>query len=158
MPFLKKDLSELLHEINLQVITVRQNIDDVVKELPAIRDTDRRITTIFDELPTIATEVSNIRGELPSISGKITAIHDDMPAMSDKVTLIYDELPAIRGALERLAVHLPCVSLDFHLLILFWKSYNNKLMSPYQLLNPLNQDSFGYPLKEMKTLLAAKTS
>src|SRR5271156_6976928 len=97
-----KETRDLLLEVNMQVVTARQNIDDVVKELPAIRDTARQITTIFDELPTTATKVSNLHDELPTISGKITAIHNDMPAMAGKVTVIHDELPAIRDALKRL--------------------------------------------------------
>jgi hypothetical protein len=91
----------------LQLVTVRQGINDTVKELPVIRDTARKVTSIFDELPNTATKVSNLLDELPAISGKITAIHDDMPAMANKVTVIHNELPAIRIALERLAVGLP---------------------------------------------------
>jgi hypothetical protein len=153
----KRNLSDLLHEIDLQVITARQDIGDVVKELPAIRDTARRVTTIFDELPATASKVSDIHDELPSISGKITAIHDDMPAMSDKVTLIYDELPAIHDALARLAVHLPCGSSGFHLLIVL-ESYYNKLISLHPLPNLLSRDCFCCPSKEMKILLDVKTS
>jgi hypothetical protein len=88
----------------MEVITARQDINDVVKELPAIRDMTRKITTVFDELPITAAKMSNLHNELPAISGKITEIHDDMPTVAGKVTLIYDELPAIRETLERLAV------------------------------------------------------
>ena len=105
----------------MEMITARHGVDDVVKELPAIRDTARKITTIFDELPITAAKVSGLHDELPTISGKITEIHDDMPAMAGKVTLIYDELPAIRDALERLAVrfYANVYLLSMHRLIIF---------------------------------------
>jgi len=86
------------------MVTVRQGVEDVVRELPAIRDTARKVTTIFEELPITSAKVSNLHDELPTIAGKVTAIHDDIPAMAGKVTVIHDELPAIRDALDRLAV------------------------------------------------------
>jgi hypothetical protein len=120
----------------MEMITARHGVDDVVKELPAIRDTARKITTIFDELPITAAKVSGLHDELPTISGKITEIYDDMPAMAGKVTLIYDELPAIRDALERLAVRFYA---SLHLLslrrLIIFKSYNNKLISLQRLLH-----------------------
>lgn len=85
-------------------MTVRQGVDGIVKELPAIRDTAGKVTMIQDELSIISAAASTLHNELPMMSGKITTIHDDMPVLADKVTVIHDELPAIRDALERLVV------------------------------------------------------
>jgi hypothetical protein len=86
------------------MVTDRQGVKEVVRELPAIRDTARKVTTIFEDLPITSAKVSNLYDELQAISGKINAIHDDIPALAGKMTVIHDELPAIRDALGRLAV------------------------------------------------------
>jgi len=90
--------------MNVELVTIRQKVHGIFKDLPAIRDTAGKATMILDELSITSANVSNLHDELPLMSGKITTIHDDMPVLADKVTVIHDELPAIRDALERLAV------------------------------------------------------
>jgi hypothetical protein len=108
-------------------VTVRQGVDDIVKELPAIQDTASKVAAIFDELPDTAAKVSNLHDELPAISDKITAIHDDMPAVANQVTVIHDQLPAIRIALEQLAVRFTVVWWFLSMRILISSnSYTNK--------------------------------
>jgi hypothetical protein len=97
---------DYLRELNLELVTVRQGIDGIFKELPAIRDTAGKATITLDELSVTSAKVSTLHDELPMMSGKITTIHDDVPVLASKVTVIHDELPAIRDALERLAVSL----------------------------------------------------
>ena len=53
---------------------MRTAIDDVSKELPAIRDTARKVTTVFETLPEIVGNVS----VLPSLDIKVAAIHDKL--------------------------------------------------------------------------------
>jgi hypothetical protein len=95
---------DYLREISVELVTVRQGVDDIFKELPAIRDTAGKATIILDELSVTSAKISTLHDELPMMSGKITTIHDDIPVLAGKVTVIHDELPAIRDALQRLAV------------------------------------------------------
>ena len=53
---------------------MRTAIDDVSKELPAIRDTARKVTTVFETLPEIVGNVS----VLPSLDIKVAAIYDKL--------------------------------------------------------------------------------
>ena len=78
---------DYLREINVELVTVRQGVDGIFKELPAIRDTTGKATIILNELSVT--------------SAKISTLHDELPS---KVTVIHNELPAIRDALERLSV------------------------------------------------------
>ena len=110
-----KQLRDLLREVNLEVVTARQGIGEVVQELPAIRDMARKVTTIFDELPIDALNISDIQQQLPSISGRITSISDDLLAVASNVTIIHSELPAIRDALQRLAVRFMLASMHLYL-------------------------------------------
>ena len=41
---------DYLREINVELVTVRQGVDGIFKELPAIRDTAGKATMILDEL------------------------------------------------------------------------------------------------------------
>ncbi len=95
---------DYLREINVELVTVRQWVDGMFKELPAIRDTAGKATIILDELSAASAKISTLHDEVPMMSRKITTIYDDMPILADKITVIHDELPAIRDALERLAV------------------------------------------------------
>ena len=67
---------------------MRTAIDDVSKELPAIRDTARKVTTVFETLPEIVGNVS----VLPSLDIKVATIHDELPSISGKVAAIHDKL------------------------------------------------------------------
>ena len=95
---------DYLRELNMELVTVRREIDGIFKELPAIRDTTEKATIILNELSVTSAKISVLRDELPLMSGKITTIYDDIPVLANKVTVIHDELPAIRDALDRLAV------------------------------------------------------
>jgi hypothetical protein len=141
----------------LQLVTVLQRVNDTVKELPAIRDTAHKVTTIFGELPNTAAQVSSLHGELPAISGKITAIYDDMPAVANKVTVIHDALPAIRDALKRLAVRVTSPGGQCHITDSF-KSYVNKLISLNRLLRCQPTVNPFFLLTEMGTLLVVRKS
>ncbi|KAI9772831.1 MAG: hypothetical protein M1840_008713 [Geoglossum simile] len=66
--------SALLHNIYLEFVKVRTTIDDVSKELPAIRDTARKVTTVFKALPYITSGASM----LSSLDIKIATIHDEL--------------------------------------------------------------------------------
>jgi hypothetical protein len=69
-------------------VEVRTAIDDVSKELPAIRDTTRKVTTVFETLPEIVGNVS----VLPRLDIKVATIHDELPSISGKVAAIHDKL------------------------------------------------------------------
>jgi hypothetical protein len=92
----------------MELVTVRQGVDGMVKELPAIRDTAGKTTMILDELSFASAKISTLHDELPLIYGKITAIHDGIPVLAGEVTVIHDELSATRDALERLSVRRCC--------------------------------------------------
>jgi hypothetical protein len=63
-------------------------INDISKELPAIRDTACKVTTAFETLPEIADNVSI----LPGLDIKVTTIHDELPSIFRKVAAIHDKL------------------------------------------------------------------
>lgn len=86
---------------------VRTVVNDVMKELPAIQDTARKVTTVLDSFTGIAGDIKSIRNVLPTLDIKVTEVHDELPAISGKVTAIHDELlPAIRDAMQHhLTVH-----------------------------------------------------
>jgi hypothetical protein len=72
----------------LEFVEVQTAINDVSKELPAIRDTACKVTTVFEMIPEIAGNVS----VLPSLGVKVATIHDELPSISRKVAAIHDEL------------------------------------------------------------------
>lgn len=98
-------------------MTVRTAVDDISKELPAIRDTVRKVTTVLDTFPRVAGDVTNIHNALSSIASKVATVHDKLPTMAGdikdiqagfpsldiKVTTVHDELPAISGKVT--AIH-----------------------------------------------------
>ena len=67
---------------------VRTTINDVSKELPTIRDTTCKVTTVFEMLPEIAGNMS----VLLSLDIKVTTIHDKLPSIFGKVAAIHDKL------------------------------------------------------------------
>ena len=83
-------------------------VDGISQELPAIRDSIRKVTTVLntiDALPAIMKDMEGMRGELPEISSKITTVHDELPAISGKVAAIHDELlPRMQDDMQRLLV------------------------------------------------------
>jgi ACT domain-containing protein len=87
---------DYLCEINVELITVRQGVDDIIKKLPAIRDTAGKATVILNELSVTFAKILTFHDKLPMMSGKIITIHNDIPVLAGKVTVIHDELPAIR--------------------------------------------------------------
>jgi septation ring formation regulator EzrA len=107
-----------LNTINIEIVTVRSGLDDVVRELPGIRDTARGVTTMINEMPVLKGEMTALHAELSTVSGTVTTIHDQLPVVSqnvaaindeipqirDNVTIIRDELPALRNLLEQLSV------------------------------------------------------
>jgi hypothetical protein len=79
-------------------------VDEVSKELPAIRDTTRSVTTINGTLPGITNDITDIHKLLPDIAGNITTVRDELSGIQLKVTAIHDALPAMQEAMEQLSV------------------------------------------------------
>ena len=62
---------------------MRTTVDDVSKEMPAIRDTARKVTTVFETLPYIA-------GNMSSLDIKVATIHDELlPAIRAMQVITY---------------------------------------------------------------------
>lgn len=83
-------------------------VDGISQELPAIRDSIRKVTTVLnriDALPAIVESIERMQGKLPEIASKITTVHDELPAISGKVAAIHDELlPRMQDDMQRLLV------------------------------------------------------
>lgn len=70
----------------LEFVKVQTAIDDVSKELPTIRDTARKVTTVSETLPYIAGNVS----VLPSLDIKVATIHNELlPAIRAMQVIIH---------------------------------------------------------------------
>lgn len=103
--------SALLHTIHLEFVKVQTAVDGISQELPAIRDSIRKVTTVLnriDALPAIAKDIEGIHGKLPEIASKITTVHDELPEISGKVAAIHDELlPRMQDDMQRLLLNQP---------------------------------------------------
>ena len=98
----------MLHTIHLELVKVQTAVDGMSQELPAIRDSFHKVTTVLnkvDTLPAIMRDIEGIHGWLPEIAEKITTVHDDIPAISGRMTAIHDEmLPRMQDDMQRLLV------------------------------------------------------
>lgn len=90
---------------------MQTTIDGISQELPTIRDSHHKVTTILNRLnalPIIANEIEGIHGRLPDIADKITTVHDELPGISGKIAAIHDELlPQMQNDMQRLLVLAP---------------------------------------------------
>ncbi|KAK4696133.1 hypothetical protein P7C71_g1739, partial [Lecanoromycetidae sp. Uapishka_2] len=101
--------NSLLKSIHLEMVTVQTAVDGISKELPAIRDSIRKVTTVLyavDVLPTMAEDVGNIHQELAALVQKLTTVYDELPAISGKVAAIHDELlPRMQEDMQKLVLN-----------------------------------------------------
>ena len=97
-----------MHTIHLEFITVQTAVDGISQEIPAIRDSIRKVTSVLtavDALPGIAKNIEGIYGTLPDIADKVTTVHDELPGISGKVAAIHDELlPRMQDTMQNLMV------------------------------------------------------
>lgn len=81
-------------------------VDGISKEIPAIRDAIRKVTTVLnavDAIPGMTKDIGAIHDTLPDISDKITTVHDEVPTISGKVSAIHDEmLPQMQEDMQHL--------------------------------------------------------
>ena len=83
-------------------------LDNLSKEVLAIRDTGRNVITLLETLPHMGDDLSKIHSVLPTIASNVTTVHDELPKISDKVTVIHDELlPILRDIVRQSAVGFP---------------------------------------------------
>jgi hypothetical protein len=92
---------DYLREINVELVTVRQGVDGIFKDLPAIRDTAGKATMILDELSVTSAKISTLYDELPMMSGKITTIHDGVFASKSDIPLLLNAETALNAPTQK---------------------------------------------------------
>jgi hypothetical protein len=106
----------MLQSIDNRLVVIREGVDEVLEELPSIRETAQGVTALLSELALLKGMTANLRTELSSVVEKVTEIANlDKASQSSKTpaerqlhepqtTRIQSVLPALRKALERLTV------------------------------------------------------
>lgn len=96
----------MLNTIHLEFVSVQTVVNGISREIPAIRDSIRKVTTVLsaiDGIPRIAADLHAVHGTIPNIADKITTVHDELPIVSGKVAAIHDELlPQMQDDMQRL--------------------------------------------------------
>jgi hypothetical protein len=105
----------MLHSINARLVVLHDGVDELLGELPTIRETTHGVAALLNELKLLKQMTGNIRTELCSVLEKLTEVANldqgiGQPAISmaelstTQMVGIQSTLPALRQALERLTV------------------------------------------------------
>ena len=108
----------MLHSINTRLVVLHDGVDELLGELPNIRETAQGVAALLNELKLLKLVTGNLRTELYSVLEKLTEVANldegtGQPSMSvaelnaTQIVGIQGTLPALRQALERLAVSCP---------------------------------------------------
>ena len=103
----------MLRSIDTRLVVVREGVDELLGELPSIRDTAQGVTQLLTELVLLKGMTSNLRRELSSVLEKVTEVanrdtgREQFLLDSSQSTEIQSALPALRQALGRLNVSVP---------------------------------------------------
>ncbi|CZR70053.1 uncharacterized protein PAC_19954 [Phialocephala subalpina] len=79
--------SALLSSINLEVVKIQDTSNNVLNELPAIRDIAQGVVTVFGNR--LASQVEDLQNRIPNIASDISRIKDELPV----ITLAVDPQP-----------------------------------------------------------------
>jgi hypothetical protein len=105
----------MLHSINTRLVVLHDGVDELLGELPNIRETAQGVNALLNELKLLKLVTGNLRTELYSVLEKLTEVAslDEGPGQSSmsvseqtatRIVGIQGTLPALRQALERLTV------------------------------------------------------
>jgi hypothetical protein len=109
-------VSDMLHSINTRLVVLHDGVDELLGELPNIRETAQGVNALLNELKLLKLVTGNLRTELYSVLEKLTEVAslDDEGTGQSSVSVseqtatqivgIQGTLPVLRQALERLTV------------------------------------------------------
>lgn len=83
--------SNLLREINLQVIRVESDVKGAAQDHVVILDTSRQVATVVQDLSVIGSQVGAVYTAVPEIATMVTTIHSALPDIESKL----GELPKL---------------------------------------------------------------